>query len=83
MFDGKFDPKHINEIVRKLIDTLPPGLTQLPKDVEKNFRSVLQSTFHKMNLVTREEFDAQKKVLERTRTKLERLEKKIKDLNLE
>ena len=80
MFDAKFDPKHINEIVRRLLDSLPPGLAQLPKDVEKNFRSVLQSAFTKMDLVTREEFDAQTKVLERTRAKLEQLEKQLQEL---
>lgn len=76
----KFDAKHINEIVRRLLDTLPAGVTQLPKDIERNFHSVLQNAFARMNLVTREEFDAQRKVLERTRAKLERLEEIIKEL---
>ncbi len=83
MTDVKFDPKHINEVVHRLLDSLPPGLTNLPKDIEKNFRGVLHSAFSKMDLVTREEFDAQTKVLERTRAKLEQLEKQIKNLERE
>jgi len=75
-----FDPKHVNDIVKRLMESLPPGLKSLPKDVEKNFRSVLQGAFSKMDLVTREEFDAQTKVLQRTRAKLEHLEKKLKEL---
>lgn len=75
-----FDKKEINELVKRLLDSLPPGVAQLPKDAEKNFQAVLQSAFQKMNLVTREEFDAQTKVLQRTRTKLEKLEEKLKQL---
>lgn len=75
-----FDPNKINAIVSNLMEALPPGLTQLPKDVEKNFKDVLQSAFTKMDLVTREEFDAQTKVLLRTRQKLEALEKKLDEL---
>lgn len=74
------DPKKINELVQEVIDALPPGIKNLPQDVQKNLKAGLQTALHKMNLVTREEFDAQKAVLERTRQKIEILEKKIKDL---
>ncbi|OGO95066.1 MAG: hypothetical protein A3F10_00575 [Coxiella sp. RIFCSPHIGHO2_12_FULL_42_15] len=74
------DPKSMNDIVQRLVDALPKGLTNLPKDLEQNFRSVLHSAFNKMDLVTREEFDAQTKVLHRTREKLEQLEKKIQHM---
>ncbi len=75
-----FDPNKINQVVKNLIDSLPPGVANLPKDVERNFREVLQAAFTKMDLVTREEFDAQTKVLARTREKLEQLEKKWDEL---
>ncbi|OGO93204.1 MAG: hypothetical protein A3F41_07220 [Coxiella sp. RIFCSPHIGHO2_12_FULL_44_14] len=70
----------INEIVKRLVESIPPGIAHLPKDIEKNFHSVLQTALSKMDLVTREEFDVQTKVLERTRAKLERLEKRLKEL---
>ncbi|MBW5802789.1 accessory factor UbiK family protein [Coxiella endosymbiont of Ornithodoros amblus] len=75
-----FDPRQINDIVNRLLGSIPPGVKNLPKDLEKNFKSILQQSFSKMDLVTREEFDAQVKVLERTRGKLEALEKKLSEL---
>ncbi|MDP7093491.1 MAG: accessory factor UbiK family protein, partial [Gammaproteobacteria bacterium] len=47
---------------------------------ESNFRSLLQSGLGKLDLVTREEFNIQTKVLERTREKLERLERELEEL---
>ena len=49
-------------------------------DMEDNINALLQSTFTKMNLINREEFDVQAEVLKRTRSKLETLEAKIIDL---
>ena len=47
------------------------------KDLEKNIRSMMAQGFQKMDLVTREEFDVQAKVLSKTREKLEALEQKV------
>ena len=49
-------------------------------DMEDNINALLQSTFTKMDLINREEFDVQTEVLKRTRAKLETLEAKIIDL---
>ena len=46
-------------------------------DLEKNLRVLLQSTFARLDLVTREEFDVQREVLARTRARLEALEAKL------
>jgi BMFP domain-containing protein YqiC len=73
-------PNFLNDVVKKLCDTLPPNLQTMKKDMEKTFHSVLQSTFSKLDLVTREEFDTQTKVLARSRKKIETLEEKIKEL---
>ena len=75
-----FDSKQINDLVKSLMDAVPPGIANLPKDMENNFRRVLHAAFNKMDLVTREEFDVQTKVLERTRAKLNKLEKALKEL---
>ena len=67
----------IEELSTKLRETLaksPAG------DLEKNIHALLQSTFTKLALVSREEFDVQTEVLRRTREKLEALEKKISEL---
>ncbi len=70
----------IDTIVQRLLDSLPPGLVSLPQDVEKNIRQSLSNTLAKMDLVTREEFDAQTKVLARTRKKLAQLQQKVDEL---
>jgi len=50
------------------------------EDLEQNFRSVLQSSLSRLDLVTREEFDVQQAVLARTREKLEALELRLESL---
>ena len=47
------------------------------KDIEKNVRAMMNQGFQRMDLVTREEFDIQSKVLAKTREKLEALEAKV------
>lgn len=71
------DAKLIDDIAQKLAGVLPPGVQELQQDMEKNMRTVLQSAFAKMELVTRDEFDIQSKVLLRTREKLETLEHQV------
>ena len=75
-----FNPKQLDELTVRLLGLLPKGVVVMQKDVEKNVRAMLQSTFAKMDLVTREEFDVQSAVLARTREKLEKLEKQIAEL---
>ncbi|MGR9107832.1 MAG: ubiquinone biosynthesis accessory factor UbiK [Gammaproteobacteria bacterium] len=70
----------IDNLVKKLGDSVPSGFQHLRDDLEKNFRAVLQSSFARMDLVTREEFDIQRAVLARTREKLEALEKQVQIL---
>ncbi|ADE16324.1 protein of unknown function DUF526 [Nitrosococcus halophilus Nc 4] len=71
------EPKLLDELARKLAGAVPPSLQDFQKDLEKNFRAVLTSTFAKLDLVTREEFDIQRAVLERTRMKLEALAEQV------
>ena len=75
-----FDPKAIDDIASKLSAAVPPGLNQFKEDMEKNFHAILQTALGKLDLVTREEFEVQKAVLSKTRTKLEALEKRVLEL---
>jgi BMFP domain-containing protein YqiC len=75
-----FNPKQLDDLTDRLIELLPTGVRDMQEDVEKNIRAFMQSTFAKMNLVTREEFDVQSAVLARTREKLEKLEKQLAEL---
>ncbi len=69
------DFQTIDEITRRLAAAVTPELKAVRADLEAQFRTVLEATFNRMDLVTREEFEIQKKVLARTREKLEALEK--------
>jgi ubiquinone biosynthesis accessory factor UbiK len=71
------DPKFLDNLASRLAATLPSGIRELKEDTEKNFRAVLQGTFAKLNLVTREEFDVQTAVLNRAQAKLHDLEEQI------
>ncbi len=69
------------EQLSKHISSLIPGdVKNVQDDIESNVKSLLQSTLTKMNLVTREEFDVQSAVLQRTREKLEALEEQVAQL---
>ena len=74
------DPFRIDELARKLLENVPPALRGMQQDLEANFRAVLRSTLGRLDLVTREEFDAQSKVLERTRAKADALEARLREL---
>ncbi len=74
------DSKLLDDLAQRLANAVPTGLQQARDDVEKNFKAVLQGSFDKMNLVSREEFEAQRAVLMRTREKLETLEKQVSQL---
>lgn len=74
------DMKPIEELARKLVESVPPGVRAMQADMEKNFRALLEAGLTRMNLVTREEFDVQQKVLERTREKLTALEAEVRAL---
>ena len=49
-------------------------------DVEKNLRAMLTAWFDRMDLVLREDFDVQKRLLERAQAKLAELEARIAEL---
>lgn len=70
----------LKEFATQLTEGLPSHLHSLKKDFEKICPSLLAKTFAKFDLITREEFDAQTKVLARTRKKLEELEKYLKKI---
>ena len=71
---------NLDDMVNRLLDSLPSGLRDLKQDATKNLRAAMHSTLSKMDLVTREEFDIQQGVLARTRAKLETLEKQVAEL---
>ncbi len=75
-----FDPKAIDSIADRIANAIPPGLHHLKDDMEKNVHAMLQSALSKLDLVSREDFEVQKAVLARTRSRLEELEKRVAEL---
>jgi BMFP domain-containing protein YqiC len=70
----------LEELSKRISSLIPGDVKHMQDDIENNIHSLLQSSLKKMNLVSREEFDIQSAVLQRTREKLEQLEKTIKQL---
>jgi BMFP domain-containing protein YqiC len=80
MTDRKSTRFSLDELARQLAESVPQNLKVLGQDLERNFKSLLQSGLERMELVTREEFDVQRAVLERTREKLETMEARLAEL---
>ena len=74
----------IDDLVRRLLGSLPTSLQDsaqgLRRDIEANFRAVLQANLTKLDLLSRDEFLAQAKVLERTRAHVTELERRLSAL---
>ncbi|NKB47430.1 MAG: accessory factor UbiK family protein [Legionellales bacterium] len=76
------DTSFFDDMARKLRDALPDSVKRMEHDFERNFKDVLQTALSKLDLVTREEFDVQTKVLEHTREKVELLAEQLTQLEL-
>lgn len=75
-----FDPKSFDNIADRISNIIPPGLNNFREEMEKNIHALLQSALSKLDLVSREEFEVQKAVLNKTRLRLEALEKRVEEL---
>ncbi|MGD8312849.1 MAG: accessory factor UbiK family protein [Gammaproteobacteria bacterium] len=74
------DSKIIEDLAREISAGIPAGVKLMQADLEKNLHTLLQGALAKLDLVTREEFDVQTRVLARSREKLERLEQAVAGL---
>lgn len=70
----------INRLSEQIEALLPPGLQQAKSDFDARLKNLLQQHLSQYDFVSREEFDIQTKVLQRTRAKLEVLEERIEQL---
>lgn len=67
------------QVSQQLSSTLA-GAHAINDEIHGHLRSAMISTFSKLDLVTREEFDAQRAVLMRSREKIDALEKQLAEL---
>ena len=74
-------PQDIFNELRGQFDQFMPDMARVARDdVEQHVRMAVTSVLDRLDLVTREEFDAQSAVLARTREKVEALEKRVEEL---
>lgn len=66
------------EVLQQVGDLVGGG--EMRREVDKSVRSLAQSALARLDMVSREEFDAQTEVLRRTRAKVTALEAELADL---
>ncbi len=65
----------IEEFIRQLVRQLPPAFSSLREELADHLRAGIEPLLHKMNLVSREEYDIQVALLERLRKRVAELER--------
>jgi ubiquinone biosynthesis accessory factor UbiK len=70
----------LDDLARRLADAIPPSMRNLGRDLEANFKAVLQAQLSKLDLVSRTEFDVQAALLARTQAALAAMEQRLKDI---
>ena len=70
----------LDELARRLAESVPESVKAFGRDIEGNFKAILQAQLAKLDLVTRQDFDVQSAILQRTQTKLADLEARVKEL---
>jgi BMFP domain-containing protein YqiC len=70
----------LDELARRLAEAVPESVRSFGRDLEGNFKAVLQAQLSKLDLVSRQEFDVQAALLARTQTALAALEERLKEL---
>ena len=77
------DNQTINTLSDRINALLPPGLQQAKADFDARLKTLLQQQLAQLDMVSREEFDIQARVLARTREKLEAVEARLSQLEQE
>lgn len=72
--------KQVFDDIAEQISRAVPQLNALGQDVAANVKTLVQQNLGKLDLVTREEFDAQQRALERAEEKIAELEALLSDL---
>jgi ubiquinone biosynthesis accessory factor UbiK len=73
--------EQIQRIAEEMQSKVGDAIRNSPaQEIEKNVRAMMNQGFQKMDLVTRDEFELQAKVLSKTREKLEALELKVAEM---
>ena len=77
------DNRTINALSERIHELLPPAMRQVKSDFDARLKALLQQQLAQLEMVSREEFEIQQRVLARTREKLEALERRLGELEQE
>jgi BMFP domain-containing protein YqiC len=72
-------PPPIGEVIQQVNELF--GNSGIKGEVDKSVRSLAQAALQRLDMVSREEFDAQAEVLRRTRAKVISLEADLEEMN--
>lgn len=72
-------PPPISEVIQQVNDLVGPS--GLVEEVDRNAKQLIQAALRKLDFVSREEFDAQSAILERTRGKVAALESELASMS--
>jgi len=67
----------VEQFLEQLSRAMPKDLAAMQTGMKRQWRTALSATFAKMDLVTREQFDVQSKLLSRTRQRLEQMKARL------
>ena len=73
----KINPQHLDDTITKLKELLPGDANDFKNTGEQKLKLILEGMLQKLDMVSREEYDVQSEVLQRTRQRLEQLEQRI------
>lgn len=72
--------QQIESLLNDVASVLPNDLNQAKHELESNVRAALTASLARLDLVTREEFDIQATLLQRSRAQLDQLQQRLADL---
>lgn len=75
-----FSKETIDDIVRKIGKVIPEDPNLVREELNQKLRTTLIATLKNMDLVTREEFDIQARLLAKTRVRIEELQQQVEKL---
>jgi ubiquinone biosynthesis accessory factor UbiK len=70
----------LDDLARRLAESVPESVRAFGRDLEGNFKAVLQAQLSKLDLVSRNEFDVQAAILARTQASLLTMEARLKEI---
>lgn len=75
----KTPDEFLDQIARQVNDLIEQSRAS-GQDIQNNVKALIQSQLNKLDVVSREEFDIQQNILEKTRTQIEQLQQQLSDL---